>query len=156
MNMFDAYLAEVEYTLKVPKEYGGADESDIRVSVSAVGGGTFGEAYADNGWIWGVWSNGKLVLSAADLRSPVAVAATHREMVRTLCSFLAHDGDVIACGGEIEGESYTPAQQEFLGHNNERFWACSTGAYEAQQDDEAVPGHRREITYGRETPSYGE
>lgn len=152
-NAFEKFGAEVEYTLKVPKEYGGADESDIRISVSAVGGGTFGEAYADNAWMWGVWSDGELVLSAANLHSPVTVGSTHQEMVRTLCSFLAHDGDVIACGGTVEGESYTPAQKEFLGHNNERIWACSTGAYEEQ---EAALNHRREITYGWETPSYGE
>ena len=156
VNIFDAYLADVEYTVKVPKEYGGADESDIRIGMSAVGGGTVGESYRDNAWIWGVWSDGELVLSAADLRSPVAVGATHPEMIRTLCSFLAHDGDVIACGGEIEGESYTPAQAEFLGYNNERIWACSTGAYEEHQRVREFAPEPWEVTDGLGDSTYGE
>lgn len=156
VNMFDAYLAEVEYQVDVPPEYSRSAEAAIRIGMSAVGGGTVGEAYAGNGWIWGVWENGRLILSAADLRSPAASAATHAEMVRTLCSFLAHDGDVIASGGTVEGESYTPAQREFLGRNNERIWACSTGAYEEHQRVREFAPEPWEVTDGIGDPTYGE
>lgn len=132
-NAFDAYLADVEYTFDVPTEYDRPDEDRIRIGMSAVGGGTIGKAYANNRWIWGVWVNDTLILSAADLHSN-AVAATHAEMVRTLCTFLSADGDTIACGGSPENESYTSEQRKFLGYHNERLWTCSTAAYEAGED----------------------
>jgi hypothetical protein len=139
-DMFAYYDAEVEFTGKVPSLYAVPPKGEraIRVGISAVGGGTIGKAYAHQDWIWGVWSRGRLVASGADLRSN-ASAATHAEMARTLCAFLAHDGEVMAGYGhrdlaEVEDpelyERYGLGAWNTLAEGHERFSECSWDEYE--------------------------
>lgn len=133
-DMFAKFGAEVEYQVDVPSMYDPAPEweTKIRIGISAVGGGTVGEAYEWNTWIWGVWSQGVLVLSAADLRS-TGVAATHAAMAKTLCMFLSSDGSMISQGREVDGpDVYDDAGREFLESEHERLslFAYEGTAYE--------------------------
>lgn len=155
LDMFEAYSVPVEYVVDIPSTYAPAPEweSPVRIGISAVGGGTLGEAYAWHTWIWGVWYRGDLVLSSDDLRS-TGVAATHEMMVRTLCTFLASDGSMLSAGRKDDHlQGYWPDQREFLEAEHERLslFAYAGTAYEAEE--EFPPDHRREITYGWETPS---
>lgn len=139
-NMFAYYDAEVEFGGKVPSLYVTPPKGEraIRVGISAVGGGTVGKAYAHQDWIWGVWSRGRLVASGADLRSN-ASAATHAEMARTLCAFLAHDGEAMARYGHRDSaqwedpelyERYGVGAWNMLAEDHERFSECSWEEYE--------------------------
>ena len=161
VNVFDTYLAEVEYEVDVPSMYAPAPEWEppVRIGISAVGGGTLGEAYAWNTWIWGVWSRGELVLCSDDLKSS-GVAATHETMAKTLCAFLASDGEIMSRGGNDDHlGGYWPAQREFLESEHERLasFAYAGTAYERDSDAqrEFAPDPR-EVTDGIDMPSYGE
>lgn len=137
-DMFAHYGAEVEFTGKVPSLYARPPKGEraIRVGISAVGGGTVGKAYDRQRWIWGVWSRGRLVASGDDLGSN-AVAATHAEMARTLCAFLANDGEAIAefAHRDLAWESdlyerYGVGAWNMLAEDHERFSECASEDFE--------------------------
>src|SRR6185503_869841 len=79
--------AEHEYSVTVPELTAG--DPVIVIYLSAHGGGTVGEAYANNGWDYLVTSDGRPVIEGSDLRSAPARASGHAEMARALASFLA-------------------------------------------------------------------
>lgn len=86
-------MAEHEYTVIVSKVYVNApDEPAVVIGISAHGGGTVGESYADNGWSYAVYVDGRELIVGSDLHSG-AMGATHAEMARTLCAFLSADGE---------------------------------------------------------------
>lgn len=151
-DKFKYYDAEVEFGFKVPSLYfmPPKGERAIRVGISAVGGGTVGKSYASQTWIWGVWSNGRLVASGDDLRSG-AGGATHEEMARTLCTFLAHDGeeaagygsrDIAQSAAEFEGAeigalAYGVAAWNMLVADHERFAECSMDGCIWKEEEES-------------------
>lgn len=132
-NHFEVYRCDPEYTTVVPKEYANADwETDITVEIAAKGGGSVGESYASNEWIYAVRENGEVVISGSNIRSN-ASPATHKEMVRVLASLLSAEGQRLysdSLGQSVEdidvlkGE-YGEAAQEFLASNYERFASLS-------------------------------
>lgn len=145
VSAFASYDAEVEFSGKVPSLYTmpPKGERSILVGISAVGGGTVGKAYANQTWIWGVWSRGRLVASGDDLRSG-AVAATHAEMASTLCAFLAHDGEEAAGyasrddaemaaeyeGADIGALAYGVGAWNVLVEEHERIGECAAEGFE--------------------------
>jgi hypothetical protein len=86
VDYFDLYRCEPEVAYPIPAVCDGDPAMEIRIA--AAGGGEVGAAYADNGWIYGVWLDGVLVCSGADLRSG-GVAHTHRQMAAVLAEWLA-------------------------------------------------------------------
>jgi hypothetical protein len=145
VSAFASYDAEVEFTGKVPSLYAVPPKGEraIRVGISAVGGGTVGKAYANQTWIWGVWSRGRLVASGDDLRSG-AFAATHAEMASTLCAFLAQAGEEAAAypsrnhavaaaehqRAEVSALAYGMGAWKVLTEEHERFSACAWEEFE--------------------------
>lgn len=85
VGYFDVYRCQPEATYPVPAACDGDPVLEIRIAVA--GGGEIGAAYADNGWIYGVWLDGVLVCSGADLRSG-GIAHTHRQMAAVLADCL--------------------------------------------------------------------
>ncbi len=79
-----------------------ADQPPLTLSIATLGGGTVGQAYADNDWIYAVHLAGVLVASGIDLHSG-GVAQTHRQMAGVLAAALA-DGDATraALAGQAE------------------------------------------------------
>jgi hypothetical protein len=86
VNMFDVYRCQPEaiYQIQALRD----SDPPLEIRISAVGGGQVGAAYADNDWICGVWLDGSLVCSGADLRSG-GIAHTHRQMAVLLAESLA-------------------------------------------------------------------
>ncbi|GAA1884182.1 hypothetical protein [Asanoa iriomotensis] len=68
-----------------------ADQPPLTIGIATLGGGTVGQAYADNDWIYAVHLDGRLVTSGTDLHSG-GVAQTHRQMAAALTAALG-DGD---------------------------------------------------------------
>lgn len=119
-TLYGYTLAESEYQETVPTLYGPAirheivtsslgsqrycatcghggcedGEPEVIIAISAHGGGTVGESYADNGWDYSVYVNGAELISGCDLRSG-GMPKTHAETARTLAAFLAHDGETL-------------------------------------------------------------
>ncbi|WP_432830832.1 hypothetical protein [Dactylosporangium sp. CA-092794] len=62
----------------------------LRLGISALGGGTVGRAYANNGWIYGLWHGERLRRCGADLRSN-GIGQTHQQMAVLLADHLATD-----------------------------------------------------------------
>ena len=89
---------DYEYSIDVPPIYFSADvpcqylNSVITISISAVGGGTVGKAYADNGWEYAVSVNGAEILSGNDLRSG-STPMTHAQMARRVADSLSAAGE---------------------------------------------------------------
>jgi hypothetical protein len=86
-DVFAAYGTAPEAVWLIP---GKDADPPLRLGVAVVGGGTVGRAYADNGWIYGLWRAGRRLLCGADLLSD-AVARTHRQMGVRLAAILAAD-----------------------------------------------------------------
>jgi hypothetical protein len=107
---------EHEYSVTVPPMMAG--DGEITVYVSAHGGGTVGEAYADNGWDYLVTAGGRTVLEGSDIRSPAGRAAGHEETARSVASFLSAAGESLAHGGEAS--EYTPEEVAWLISEYER------------------------------------
>lgn len=85
-NYFDVYRSCPEISINVPPQYQG-EAWNIRIDIAAMGGGDLFHSYANNNWIYGVYVDGTLVYSGADLRSN-GTPATHLEMIATLCAFI--------------------------------------------------------------------
>ncbi len=62
----------------------------LRLGITALGGGTVGRRYADNGWIYGLWHAEGLCRCGADLRSG-SIGRTHHEMAVVLAESLTAD-----------------------------------------------------------------
>jgi hypothetical protein len=92
-----------EYRVVVPSTYlvQPADEPVLIIGIAAVGGGTVGQVYADQEWLWDLWADEVLVASGRDLRSG-AMGATHEQMARTLATFLSNDGEAFYYGYQPE------------------------------------------------------
>jgi hypothetical protein len=120
MNTLYGYsTSEHEYSVSVPALCRG--DSEVRIYLSAHGGGTVGESYAGNGWDYLVTDDGRAVLDGADLRSPAGRPAGHAEMARALASFLSAAGESLALYGDDPAEpDYSPGQAEWLAANYER------------------------------------
>jgi hypothetical protein len=86
VNMFDVYRSDPEaiYSILALRE----GDPPLEIRIAAAGGGRLGAAYADNNWIYGVWLDGALVCSGADLRSG-GIAHTHGQMAVLLAEYLA-------------------------------------------------------------------
>ena len=86
VDMFDVYRSEPEaiYPILALRE----GDPPLEIRIAAAGGGRLGAAYANNNWIYGVWLDGALVCSGADLRSG-AIAHTHGQMAVLLAEYLA-------------------------------------------------------------------
>ena len=78
-----------------------AGQPSLTIAVAALGGGTVGRAYADNGWVYAVHLDGDLVVSGADLYSG-GFALTHQQMAATLAVYLADTGEVPQLGGQAD------------------------------------------------------
>jgi len=86
VSMFDVYRCQPEaiYPILALRE----GDPPLEIRIAAAGGGQLGAAYADNDWIYGVWLDGALVCSGADLRSG-GIAHTHWQMAVLLAECLA-------------------------------------------------------------------
>jgi hypothetical protein len=116
-----------EYTTGVTPIYRSDGEHAVMIGISAAGGGTVGIAYASNRWSYTVTVDGEPVITGDDLRSG-GLGSTHAEMTRSLANFLAAAGESLSLfddRSEYAGE-YTPAQQEFLAAEYERFGMFAT------------------------------
>jgi hypothetical protein len=125
VDMFARCRAAAEYSVVVPVL--GEGDPPVRIDIAAAGGGTMGERYAGNAWIYHVYCGGDLVVSGDDVWSS-AVPAGHAEMAVTLAAFLSADGENIAYGGEDSDHvaaGYDAAGLGFLGAEGERLgvWA---------------------------------
>jgi hypothetical protein len=87
VSMFDVYRCQPEaiYPILALRE----SDPPLEIRIAAAGGGQLGAAYADNAWIYGVWLDGSLVYSGADLRSG-GIAHTHWQMAVLLAEYLAN------------------------------------------------------------------
>ncbi|MGI5185497.1 hypothetical protein ACQEVZ_55565 [Dactylosporangium sp. CA-152071] len=95
VDYFDVYRCEPEATYPIPAVRDGDPVLEIRIV--AAGGGKIGAVYPDNGWIYGVWLDGALVCSGADLRSG-GIAHTHRQMAAILADYLTDDAPALLRG----------------------------------------------------------
>ena len=143
----DEMLTDAEYRVTVPPMYRNSEEPTIEILISAVGGGTMGETYANNGWMYVVLADGAPILSGADIRSG-GIPAGHAEMAATLCSFLSaagesfyyHRGDESRSDYASEPAYQSPGVREFLVSETERLSAFATEAEEAEATREATAG----------------
>ena len=92
VDFFRVYRAEPEAVFGVPAIAGG--QPSLTISIAALGGGTVGQAYADNGWIYAVHLGGEMVASGSDLRSG-GFGRTHQQMAAVL-AFCLTDGETPA------------------------------------------------------------
>ncbi len=67
----------------------------IGISIAASGGGTVGDAHADNYWIYAVHIDGTMWRSGVDLRSG-GIAQTHLQMAVTVAEWLADQSSTLA------------------------------------------------------------
>lgn len=117
-------MSYYEYSVHVPTMYisptFAIDEPEILISISAVGGGTAGEAYAHNSWEYAVYYNHAKLISGSDLRS--GASATHAQMAATLASFLGNAGESLHYSGTDSeyAEEYDETQRAFLEFEYER------------------------------------
>jgi hypothetical protein len=121
-QLYGYTAAEHEYSVSVPQLM--TDDPELMIYVSAHGGGTVGESYADNGWDYMVAESGSMILQGSDIRSPEGRAAGHAETARSLASFLSAYGESFR--GRPVREGYTPGgeysaeEAEWLSANYER------------------------------------
>jgi len=94
VDYFRVYRTEPETVFEIPAIAGG--QPSLTIGIAALGGGTVGQAYAGNGWIYAVHLGGELVASGSDLRSG-GFGRTHQQMAAVLASCLA-DGETPAPG----------------------------------------------------------
>lgn len=115
-------MTQYEYRVKVPSMYcAPSDEPSITINISAFGGGTVGESYADNRWSYLVTATDAIRISGDDLRSG-GTGATHAQMARTLASFLSAAGESLRWSGDDSeyAKEYTGRVREFLESEYER------------------------------------
>jgi hypothetical protein len=86
VDYFRVYRAEPEAVFDIPAT--DEDRRLLTISIAALGGGTVGEDYADNDWIYAVHADGELVASGIDLHCG-GVARTHQQMAAVLAVCLA-------------------------------------------------------------------
>lgn len=118
-------MTHEEYNVLVPMQYRApSGEPMIVIGISAHGGGTVGEAYADNGWDYSVTVDGEQMITGSDLRSN-GTPGTHHGMAKVLASFLANDGEILHDKNGVLNEElsahYSPEQMAFLIDAYERF-----------------------------------
>jgi hypothetical protein len=89
-DWFAAYQAAPEAVWTIPS---GSSDTSLRVGIAALGGGTLGRSYADNNWIYGIFSVGRLIICGMDLRSG-GFGRTHYQMAILLAEYLADDNTV--------------------------------------------------------------
>ena len=99
VDYFQVYRCDPELTVAVPELDDGQPSLTIRIA--ALGGGTPGRAYANNGWVYAVHLDGDLVASGADLRSG-GFGHTHEQMAAVLAVFLADTDAVQALAGHAD------------------------------------------------------
>ncbi len=90
-DWFAVYRAEPEavWTLGALTD----DDPPLRLGIAALGGGTVGHRYRDNGWIYGLWHGDQLYRCSADLRSG-RTGHTHQEMAVLLAEHLTDDDNL--------------------------------------------------------------
>jgi hypothetical protein len=117
-----------EYAVEVPRQYTGDTEPRIMIGISASGGGTVGDAYANNGWQYTVMVSGEAIITGDDIRSG-GIPATHARMAESLCNFLSAAGESLYHrDGESEySDEYSDEQRAFLTDAYERFTMFGTG-----------------------------
>jgi len=84
----------------------------LTVSVATLGGGTVGQACADNDWIYAVHLDGTLVASGIDLHCG-GFAQTHRQMAAALAAALA-DSDATPSVLAAQAERLSGWGQDYL------------------------------------------
>lgn len=89
-SCFGTYRCSPEAVFQVPALSEG--DPELTISIAAAGGGTVGETYADNTWIYDVHLAGQLVMSGADLRSG-GIPQSHQDMAGMLACWLADSYD---------------------------------------------------------------
>jgi hypothetical protein len=114
-DCFRVYRSEPEVIFEVPAIVGG--QPSLTISIAALGGGTVGQAYADNGWIYAVHLGGELVASGSDLRSG-DFGRTHQQMAAVLASCLA-DGETPVSGLHEQAERLSLWATDLEGDNDE-------------------------------------
>ena len=85
---FEVYRCHPEATFDVPAFAPG--QPPLTIAVAAAGGGTVGQRYAHQDWIYSIHLDSQLVASGADLRTG-AIAHTHRQMAAILAAGLTRD-----------------------------------------------------------------
>jgi hypothetical protein len=129
---------EHEYSVTVPETMISGDP-ELIIYMSAHGGGTVGEEYANNGWDYMITEAGETILEGSDLRSPQGRPAGHAEMALTLAGFLSAYGESFhyhthyARDGWQSSEfadGYTETEAEWLAANYERLSEFSAEAEE--------------------------
>ena len=91
VDYFRVYRCDPELVVSVPALQAG--QPSLTIAIAALGGGTVGRAYADNGWVYAVHVDGDLVASGADLYSG-GFARTHRQMAAVLAVCLADTSEL--------------------------------------------------------------
>lgn len=87
---FHSYItsgSDFEYTVTVP----GSGEPEIRIRISAVGGGTIGEAYEGS---WYYSASGRRALGVSPVHGDdlhTGTPSTHEQAARVLAGFLAEE-----------------------------------------------------------------
>ena len=92
VDYFRAYRCDPELVVSVPALQPG--QPSLTIAIAALGGGTVGRAYADNGWVYAVHLDGDPVVSGADLCTG-GVARTHRQMAAVLAVSLADTAELV-------------------------------------------------------------
>lgn len=117
---------EHEFSVNVPQL--SSDDPELVIYVSAHGGGTVGESYANNGWDYMITEAGETILQGSDIRSN-GTPATHAGMAVTLASFLSAYGESFHSHEHYQrdgwqasefADSYTAEEAEWLAANYER------------------------------------
>lgn len=104
----DVLGAGAEYRVIVPSTYlmPPADEPVLIIGIAAVGGGTDGNYYTNQTWMWDLWAGSELIASGRDLHTG-ALPKRHDEAARALAAFLSADGECLHYEPECEeGELY--------------------------------------------------
>jgi len=92
-DFFDVYRCDPEVTVDIPPLH--VRDAPLQIHIAATGGGTVGDAYADNDWIYELRLAGVRVCSGADLRCG-AIPHTHIAMAAVLATHLADTDQVPA------------------------------------------------------------
>jgi len=89
-SSFNIYRCTAEAVFHIPAL--SDSDPELTISIAAAGGGTVGETYAHNTWIYDVHLAGHLVMSGADLRSG-GIPQSHQDMAAMLACWLADSDD---------------------------------------------------------------
>src|SRR4051812_21294748 len=99
VDYFRVYRCDPELVVTVPALEAG--QPSLTIAIAALGGGTVGRAYADNGWVSAVLLDSDLVASGADL-SCGGFARTHRQMAAALTVHLADPAALPQLAGQAD------------------------------------------------------